>query len=79
MGRKTRLLKKLNKFGLKYANHPILRNKKEQTALILNMEEELQQPIKEEILEPVIEPAIIEEIIEVKIPTPPKKIVKPKK
>ena len=79
MGRKTRILRRLNKFGLKYANHPRLMDKKEQTTLIPHLEEELQQPIKEEILEPIIEPIIIEETVEVKAPTPPKKIVKPKK
>ena len=79
MGRKTRILRKLNKFGLKYSDHPILKNKTEEVALILSLKEELPLPIKEEVLEPIIEPVIVEEIVEVKAPTPPKKIVKPKK
>ena len=79
MGRKTRILRKLNKFGLKYFDHPILKNKTEEAALIFSLKEELPLPIKEEILEPIVEPVIVDEVVEVKTPTPPKKVAKPKK
>lgn len=79
MSRKTKILKRLNKFGVKYANHPLLKNKKEEIKTISSLVEDLPQPEKEEVLEPIIEPVVVEEVIEVKKPVPPKKVVKPKK
>lgn len=80
MGRKTRILRRLDKFGVKYANHPLLRNKKETSAPILNslVIEELPLPIEEEALESEEKP-IIEEKIEISRPAPIKKAIKPKK
>lgn len=79
MGRKTRILRRLNKFGAKFANHPRLKNKKEEIKMISSLVEDLPQPEKEEVLEPIIEPVIVEEVIEVKKSVPPKKVAKPKK
>lgn len=79
MSRKTKILKRLDKFGVKYANHPLLKNKKEEIKTISSLVEDLPQPIKEEVFEPTSEPTIVEEAIEVKRPDPPKKTVKPKK
>lgn len=79
MSRKTKILKRLDKFGVKYANHPLLKNKKEEIFSIPSLVEEMPQPVKEEVLEPTIEPVIIEETVEVKTPTPPKKSIKSKK
>jgi len=78
MGRKTRILKKHSKFGLKYANHPILKSGKEELNQPDSSIEEFPQPIVEEVFEIEIEP-VIEEKIEIKKPIPPKKTTKPKK
>ena len=79
MGRKTRILRRLNKFGAKFANHPRLKNKKEEIKITPSLIDELPQPIKEEILETINELPVIEETVEVKTFSPPKKVVKPKK
>jgi len=78
MGRKTRILRRVNKFGLKYASHPRIRNNGKESDIVSSLIEDLPIQIKEEVLEPEIEP-IIEQIIEVKKTTPPKKESKPKK
>ena len=79
MSRKTKILKRLDKFGVKYANHPLLKNKKEEIKITPSLIDELPQPIKEEISETINELPVVEETVEVKTFAPPKKVVKPKK
>lgn len=82
MGRKTRILKRTNKFGVKFSNHPRLKDLKEQSAiktLIIQekQSEIIEEPVKSEIIS-IIEEPIKEEII-IKQPTVSKKVIKPKK
>lgn len=78
MGKKTRILRKLNKFSIKFANHPILKNNKKDNLII---EEKISSTI-EDIVEIILEPMVEEEKIEettIKQPTVSKKVIKPKK